>query len=51
MRRAKGVEVNEAEGKILQQMTRETKSRAGLVTRSHIILETSPKRGLEFARV
>ena len=38
MRRAKGVEVNEAEGKILQQMTRETKSRAGLVTRSHIIL-------------
>jgi len=30
MRHAKGVEVNEAEGKILEQMTRETKSRAGL---------------------
>jgi len=38
MRHAKGVDVNEAEGKILQQITRETKSRAGLVKRSHIIL-------------
>ncbi len=38
MRHAKGVDVNEAEGKMLEQMTRETKSRAGLVTRSHIIL-------------
>ena len=38
MRRAKDVEVNEAERRILEQITRETKSRAGLVTRSHIIL-------------
>jgi len=38
MRRAKDVAVNDAERRILEQITRETKSRAGLVTRSHIIL-------------
>jgi len=38
MRRAKVVAVNEAEGRILEQITRETKSRAGLVKRSQIIL-------------
>lgn len=38
MRRAKDVDVNDAERRILEQITRETKSRAGLVTRSHIIL-------------
>lgn len=38
MRRAKSVEVNEAERKILEHITRETKSSAGLVKRSQIIL-------------
>ena len=38
MRRAKVVEMNDAEGRILEQITRETSSRAGLVTRSQIIL-------------
>jgi putative transposase len=38
MRSAKVVEVNEAEGRILEQITRETRSRAGLVKRSQIIL-------------
>lgn len=38
MRRAKVVEVNEAESKILEQIGRETSSRAGLVKRSQIIL-------------
>jgi putative transposase len=38
MRQAKNVAVNEAERQILEQITRETKSCAGLVTRSHIIL-------------
>ncbi len=38
MRRAKVVEVNEAEGRILEQITRETRSRAGLVKRSQIIM-------------
>jgi putative transposase len=38
MRSAKVVEVNEAEGRILEQITRETSSRAGLVKRSQIIL-------------
>jgi len=38
MRRAKDVDVNDAERRILEQITRETKSRAGLVMRSHIIL-------------
>jgi len=38
MRRAKVVAVNDAERRILEQISRETKSRAGLVTRSHIIL-------------
>ena len=38
MRRAKDVAVNEAERRILEQITRETKSPAGLVMRSHIIL-------------
>jgi putative transposase len=41
MRRAKAVEVNEAESKILEQISRETKSRAGLVKRSQIILGAS----------
>jgi putative transposase len=38
MRRAKGVEVSEAEVGILEQISRETKSSAGLVKRSQIIL-------------
>jgi len=38
MCRAKAVEVSEAERRILEQITRETKSRAGLVKRSQIIL-------------
>ena len=38
MRRAKAVEVSEAERRNLEQITRETKSRAGLVKRSQIIL-------------
>ena len=38
MRRAKVVAVNEAEGRILEQITRETRSRAGLVKRSQIIM-------------
>jgi putative transposase len=38
MPRAKDVAVNDAERRILEQITRETKSWAGLVTRSHIIL-------------
>jgi len=38
MRSAKVVEVNEAEGRILEQISRETSSRAGLVKRSQIIL-------------
>lgn len=38
MRRAKVVEVSEAERRILEQITRETKSRAGLVKRSQIML-------------
>ncbi len=38
MRRAKAVEVNEAESRILEQITRETRSRAGLVKRSQIIM-------------
>jgi len=38
MRRAKVVEVNEAEGRILEQISRETSSRAGLVKRSRIIV-------------
>lgn len=38
MRRAKAVTVTEAEGRILEQITRETSSCAGLVKRSQIIL-------------
>lgn len=38
MRSAKVVEVSEAEGRILEQISRETSSRAGLVKRSQIIL-------------
>jgi len=46
MRRAKVVAVNEAEGRILEQITRETKSRAGLVKRSQIILGAAAAAGL-----